>query len=199
MSATSLRVALLSPSYRPGAPCERESFARELADGLLAHGHQPTIVAGHRGMPRRTIEGGVEIVRNWHPPEGRLERRMFECHLSHIPFSYLSLMRGAFDVAHALHPTDAVAAGHWRTRTGRPAVLTYMGVPHRRTLASRRLRIEITQRAFAQCSAVVVRSEEAAASCERWLGVRPRVIAGDSREALVEDYVALYRGPEASL
>ena len=171
-----LRVALLHPTYWPEVRRGSERFIRDLADGLLARGHAPTLITSHPGRPRRTVEDGLMVIRNWRPPDGRLRRRMFDDHLTHVPFSYLSLRAGSFDVAHALYPTDALAASRWRAHTGRPAVMSYMGIPHRRSLASRRRRLELTVRAFHDCSAVVVLSEAAAAASERWLGVSPRVI-----------------------
>jgi glycosyltransferase involved in cell wall biosynthesis len=178
LSEDALRVALLSPAFWPEVRRGSERFARELADGLIARGHRPTLITSHRGAPRSDVEAGLPIVRNWRPPDARLQRRMFEEHLTHVPLSYASLLHRPFDVAHALYPTDALAAARWGSRTGRPAILSYMGIPHRRGLANRRWRAEITARAFAQCSAVVVLSEAAASACERWLGVpRPRVIA----------------------
>ena len=177
MSEAQLRVAILHPTFWPEVRRGGERFIRDLADGLIARGHAPTLITSHPGPPRRTVEDGLTVIRNWRPPDGRLRRRMFEEHLTHVPFSYLSLRAGSFDVAHALYPTDALAAIRWRERTGRPAVLSYMGVPHRRSLANRRRRLEGTVRAFRESSEVVVLSEAAAAASERWLGVRPRVIA----------------------
>ena len=67
-------------------------------------------------------------------PQTRLRRRLYEPWLSHLPFSYLDLARGDDDVAHALYPTDGAIAARWSRRTGRPAVLSYMGLPHRASL-----------------------------------------------------------------
>lgn len=174
---SSLRVALLSPVFWPEVRRGSERFVRGLADGLLARGHAPTLITSHRGAPRRTVEDGLEIVRNRRPPDDRLRRRMFEEHLTQVPFTYRSLVRGQFDVAHAVYPTDALAATRWGRRAERPSVLSYMGIPHRRALANRRWRTEITAMAFDRCDAVVVLSQAAADACERWLGVRPMVIA----------------------
>jgi rhamnosyl/mannosyltransferase len=170
-------VALLSPVFWPEVRRGSERFARELADGLITRGHEPTLITSHRGATTVCMEDGLRVIRLWRPPDARLERRMFERHLTHIPFSYAALRRGDYDLAHAVYPTDALAAARWRARTGRPAVLSYMGIPHRRGLANRRWRAEITRRAFAGASAVVMLSAAAADASERWLGFRPRVIA----------------------
>lgn len=176
-SAAPLRVALLTPTYWPEVRRGGERFVHELATGLLAAGHHPRILTSHPGPPRRAVEDGVEVLRAWRPPDGRLRRRLYEDHLTHVPFSYLALRRGDDDVAHAVYPTDAAAAARWSQRTGRPAVLTYMGIPDRAWLASRRLRIAATLRALEGAGAVVALSEAAARGFRRWLGVEPRVIA----------------------
>jgi phosphatidylinositol alpha-mannosyltransferase len=115
-------------------------------------------------------------VRSWRPPDGRLRRRLYEDHLTHLPFTYLHLRRGDDDIAHALYPTDALAALRWKRETGKPVVLSYMGIPHRQSLANRRLRKEIVLRACKECDSVVALSEAAAQGFRRWLGVEARVI-----------------------
>jgi phosphatidylinositol alpha-mannosyltransferase len=116
------------------------------------------------------------VVRNWRPPERRLRRREFEDHLTHVPGSYLSLARGDDDVAHALYPTDALAAARWSEQSGRPAVLSWMGLPSRRWLVSRRLRGRIAAEAVTRCAAVTALSRTAADALGRELGVEARVI-----------------------
>jgi glycosyltransferase involved in cell wall biosynthesis len=171
-----LRVALLNPRYWPEVRRGSERFARELADGLIARGDRARLVTSHAARPTRTTEDGLEVIRNWRPPEGRLLRREFEDYLTHLPFSYLTLVRGDDDVAHAMYPTDALAAVRWSERTGRPAVLSWMGLASRRWLASRRLRARIALEAVERSSAVTALSETAAAALRRELGVEARVI-----------------------
>jgi glycosyltransferase involved in cell wall biosynthesis len=170
-------VALLNPCYWPEVRRGSERFARELANGLIVRGHRPRLITSHPGRPSRRVEDGLPVTRVWRPPAGRLRRRMYEEHLTHVPFSYAALRAGDDDVAHALYPTDALAAGRWGQRTGRPVVFSLMGIPHRRALADRRGRIAIMQRAIAEASALVVLTEAAAAACRRWLGCEARVIA----------------------
>jgi glycosyltransferase involved in cell wall biosynthesis len=172
-----VRVALLNPCYWPEVRRGSERFARELADGLIARGHTPRLITSHRGMPSRTVEDGLEVVRVWRPPDGRLRHRVYEDHLTHVPFSYAALRAGHDEIAHALYPTDGLAAVRWGERTGRPVVFSHMGIPHRQGLASRRRRVEILQRVIAGSGAVVALSRHSAAAFERWLGVTPRVIA----------------------
>jgi glycosyltransferase involved in cell wall biosynthesis len=172
-----VRVAILSPVFWPEVRRGTERFARELADGLLERGHEPRLITSHRGVPSRTVEDGLEIARVWRPPDGRLERRLYERHLTHLPFALRELGRGDDDLAHALYPTDAAVAGRWGRRTGKPVVFSFMGIPHRQALANRRLRLEAMQAALRGASAVVALSETAAEGFRRWLGVDARVIA----------------------
>jgi glycosyltransferase involved in cell wall biosynthesis len=173
-----VRVALLNPVFWPEVRRGSERFARELADGLIARGHQVRLLTSHAGRTRTDVEDGLEVVRSWRPPiEGRLRRRLYEEHLAHLPFQYLALRRGDDDLANALYPTDALAALRWKRETGRPVVFSYMGIPHRRSLANRRLRKEIVQRACRESDAVVALSQVAADGFARWLGVEAHVIA----------------------
>lgn len=171
-----LRIALLSPCFWPEVRRGGERIARELADGLIERGHRPRLITSHPGRPMRSVEDGLPIVRNWRPPDGRLRRRRFEDYLTHVPFSYLSLMRGDDDIAQALYPTDALAAARFTERTGRPSILSYLGVPDHPGLTSRRLRLDVTLRAVAGCSAVTALSRTAADAFRRWLGVEARTI-----------------------
>jgi glycosyltransferase involved in cell wall biosynthesis len=173
----SLGVALLNPCYWPEVRRGSERFARDLADGLIGRGQRPRLITSHRGLPSRSVEDGLEVVRVWRPPDGRLRHRVYEDHLTHVPFSYRELRAGDDDIAHALYPTDGLAAVRWGERTGRPVVFSHMGIPHRQGLASRRRRVEILERVIAGSSAVVALSRHSAAAFERWLGVTPRVIS----------------------
>lgn len=154
-----------------------ERLVHELAAGLLRRGHRPELITSHPGWPRRTVEDGLPVLRLPRPPERPLERAGVESHLTHVPLSYLALRAGRYDLAHAVHPSDGLAAARWRRVTGRPAVLSYMGIPDRRWLASARGRREVLRRACAGCDAVVVLSRHAAAALADSLAVRARVIA----------------------
>jgi glycosyltransferase involved in cell wall biosynthesis len=171
-----VQVALLNPVFWPEVRRGSERFAHELAHGLMGRGHRVRLLTSHPGRTRTDVEDGLEIVRSWRPPDGRLRRRLYEDHLTHLPLTYRALRRGTDDIANALYPTDALAALRWKRETGRPVVLSYMGIPHRQSLANRRLRKEIVQRACAGADAVVALSQAAARGFERWLGVEARVI-----------------------
>jgi len=173
-----VKVSLLNPVYWPEVRRGSERFARGLADGLLARGNDVQLITSHPGRPTTTMEDGLQVVRVWRPPiENRLRRRLYEEHLAHVPLSYLALRKSAPDVSHALYPTDALAALRHKDATGTPAILSYMGVPHRVSLANRRQRKEIVVKACNECDAVVALSERAAEGFRTWLGVEPHVIA----------------------
>ncbi len=174
-----MRVTLLNPVYWPEVRRGSERVARELADGLIARGHEVGLITSHRGRRRVDVEDGLRVVRVRRAPvEDRLRRRLFEDHLAHLPAAYLELRRDRPDIAHALYPTDALAALRARDRDGgAPVVLSYMGIPHRASLANRRGRKEIVLRAAREADAVVALSRTAADGFASWLGVRARVLA----------------------
>jgi len=171
-----LDIALLSPCFWPEERRGSERFVRELADGLLDRGHRPRLITSHPGRPSRTVEDGLPILRLPRPPQGRLLRRQYEPYLTHVPLSYGALRAGSFDVAHAVYPADALAAARWKRHTGRPAVLSYMGIPDRTGLRYRRKRLEVLLAALRGCDVAVALSRYAASEFERWLGYEARVI-----------------------
>lgn len=153
-----MTVALLTPTYWPEVRRGGERLAHDLAE---RNGER--IVTGSPGPP-----GAIRLRRL---PEGRLERRGFEHHLGHLPALALHLRRTRYDLAHALHHADAAVA----LRAGLPTVWTYLGVPHRRGLANRRLRLALIREAMT-ADATVALSHAAAGAFRRWLGVDPLVI-----------------------
>jgi glycosyltransferase involved in cell wall biosynthesis len=168
-----VRIALLHPTYWPEVRRGSERVVHDLATALAGRGHAVRIITSHAARPSTTIEDGVEVVRVWRPPAGRLRRRGFEDHLTHLPAASRALARREDDVVHALYPTDGLIAA----RSGRPAVFSYMGLPDRAYLASRRGRARITRRAAFGAKATVALSGAAAQALDRWLGIEASVIA----------------------
>ena len=171
-----MRVALLTPSFWPEVRRGTERFTRELADGLIARGHEPHLITSSPGWPARSTEDGLRITRHWRPPPGPLERRNFERHLTHVPFSYASLRTGRYDLAQAMFATDAWAAARWGAQTGRPSVFSFMGIPTPEGLRQYRGTGKLIRGAASRCSATVALSRAAAAGFRRWLGVEARMI-----------------------
>lgn len=171
-----LSVSLLNPTYWPEVRRGAERMVRELADGLMARGHQVSLITTHRGLPSRRVEDGLTVIRLWRPRAARLTRRLYEDHLLHAPLSYLALRVAEPEVAHALAPADALAAARWARRAGRPAIFSYMGIPTRRFLVGRRMRLKVTLEACRGVDAVVALSRSAANAFWESLGVRAPVI-----------------------
>jgi phosphatidylinositol alpha-mannosyltransferase len=141
---------------------------------LVERGHRPRLITSHPGPTTRTVEDGFEIVRHRRRLEGLIPPD-WESHLVHLPASWLSLRRGEFDLAHAVFPTDGMLAARWSELTGRPALLTYLGVPEGPWLAAARLRRRILHRALRSCTPVAL-SRAAADEFRRSLGVDAPVI-----------------------
>ena len=179
MSATTtdpLRVALLTFGFWPEIQRGGERIVHELGVELLRLGHRPHVITSHPAPPARAIEDGIAITRHWRPPEVALRLRKIEQHLSHLPFSYLSLHAAHKDIAHAFFPTDALASAKWSERTGRPAIFTHTGIPRRDQLSNQRLRIKVLERATRASTAVTVLSKAARENMWRWLGVEARLV-----------------------
>ena len=172
----SLRVALLTPCYWPEVRRGTERFTHELATGLLARGQEPMLITSHPRWPTRRVEEGLPVLRLPRPPQRPLSRAGFEDYLTHVPLSYAALRAGSYDIAHAMYQVDGLAAARWRARTGRPAVLSYMGIPDAGWLRSARWREAVTRRAVAGCDAVVALSNHAAKHFRSSLGCDARVI-----------------------
>ena len=170
------KIALLAPCTWPEVRRGGERLVRELAAGLIERGHQPRLITSHPGHPSRTVEDGLEVIRSWRPPDGRLRRRLVEDYVTHVPFSYLHLTRGDYDIAHAFHGPDALAAVKWSERTGKPAVFTFLGLPTRRNLVQRRGRLESVMRAAEGSDAVIALSQAAAQGFRHELGIEAQVI-----------------------
>jgi glycosyltransferase involved in cell wall biosynthesis len=112
-----------------------ERLLEELATGLAGDGYPVTVISAHRG--RRAIEdrGGVRVVLNRRPPSFGPARRHA---LAHVPASRRSLAAGGFDLAHAFHPADALAAVRWSRAGGGPALFTVPAFPPERSGPLRR-------------------------------------------------------------
>jgi glycosyltransferase involved in cell wall biosynthesis len=177
-----VKVALLTPRFWPEVRRGTERFAHELARGLS----DAVVVTTGSG------EVDVPVIRVPRLPEGRLERRGYERHLTHVPFAVRATRRLAPDVVHALYPADAAGAA----RLGRPLVHSYMGIPHRTALVARRERLRLTAAACRAADVTVALSRHAAEAFDRYLGVEARVIApGVDLDMFTPDPAALALEP----
>jgi hypothetical protein len=144
--------------------------ARELAGELRAD-----LIAA-RGVP------GAEQV---------LRVRGFTAALTHVPLAVAALARGGYDVAHAFTPTDALAALTWRRATGGGAVVyTLTGPVGRDTLADRRLKLRLLERALAEGDAVLAADDAARDAARRWLALDVPVLDAAGHERLYRELLA---------
>jgi glycosyltransferase involved in cell wall biosynthesis len=163
----------MHPCFWPEVRRGTERVIRELADGLVARGHEPVLITSHPGQTMRNVEDGLRIIRVRRPNDVRWRARGWDRHLAHAPRSLVELLRTRADVAHALYPSDAVAASY----ASRPLVFSYMGLPDAAYLDERKGRRWTMQRACARSDVVVALSDAAARAFDDVLGVEARVIS----------------------
>lgn len=174
-SEAGLRVALLSPCFWPEVRRGGERLVREVADGLIARGHRPRLITSHPAARTRTIEDGLPITRHRRLPDRWLPEN-HEDYITHVPLSFLDLVRGDDRIAHAVWAPDALAAIAWGRLRGRPVVYTHLGIPDGSDLAERRWRRAIVERVLRGCAAFTVVSRAAAEAARETLGAEPTVI-----------------------
>lgn len=188
--AEPLRIALLYHDYLSPQRSAEERYVHELALALLQARHQVHVLSTHRGERRRTLEDGVVVIRVRRLSEALLRRRGFTGPLTQVPVSVGALVSGGFDAVDAFSTPDALTARTWQRLTGRPAVFTCVEGIRRESLADRRLRLRLLQRAVAGPDAVIAATAESSASLGRWLALDVPVL--DSLD--VEGHERLYRG-----
>jgi phosphatidylinositol alpha-mannosyltransferase len=151
----SVSVAFLNPTYRPEVARGSERYIDDLARALRQRGHRPHLITSHPTRTDATVESGLPVRRvRRRRGEGWLRRHGFDDFWTHVPATSRELRRHDDDLVHAFYPTDGVVAGHWTRRTGRPSVLSLMGVPN----PTIRIRLDAVPRAARGCSAVTVLS-----------------------------------------
>jgi phosphatidylinositol alpha-mannosyltransferase len=170
--ADSPTIALLHPFHWEEVRRGTERLVSELSSGLIEDGFRVVLITTHDGGPTSTVEAGMPIIRNRRPT---LRLPAFRRHqLSHIPFAYSSLRRGSFNLAHAFHPADALAAVGWAKRSGNPAIFTVPAFPPRH---ASRARLGTLRRVFTGADAVVAPTEAVSDEIsELFPGTRLRLI-----------------------
>lgn len=156
-----MRLALLHPTYWPEVRRGSERLAHDLGATLAARGHEVSLLTSHPAPGRVDVEDGVRVVRSRRPPAPP-GAHLYEDHLETVPGLITQIARGRFDLAHALFPTDALAASIARGFGGPPFVFSFHGIINRRHLVRRRHRIELLTRATSTAGATSVLSAAAA-------------------------------------
>jgi phosphatidylinositol alpha-mannosyltransferase len=90
----------------------------------------------------------------------------------------LRLLRGGFDLAHALLPVEGWAASRARLLGGPPYVLSVHGILNREYLVNRRYRMEMLKAAMAGAAATSVLSDAAAEPFRRYALGDPVILPG---------------------
>ncbi|MET0927646.1 MAG: glycosyltransferase family 4 protein [Solirubrobacterales bacterium] len=172
-----MRIALLHPTYWPEVRRGSERLAHDLGLTLAARGHEVTVLTAHDGPGAVAEEHGV-VVDRARRPSRRLGLHLYEDHLENAPSIVRRLLRGGFELAHALYPADGWAAAIARRLGGPPVVLSIHGILDRPWLVARRRRAEMIRAAAAAAAATTTLSEAAAAPLRRYALGDPLVLPG---------------------
>lgn len=167
-----MRIAILhtSAAAAPYTPTGR--MAQDLARGLTERGHEVTLVGAPGDLESLP---GVELVRARRPPRIR-GLDWYEGEIDAAPGVVWHVLRGSYDVAHALDPAHAWALVRAAPLGAPRTILSLTRTPERRYLVGRRHRLEMLKTSIAKCAAVAVPNEEAAALARRYLLVDPTVL-----------------------
>ncbi|MEA2483545.1 MAG: hypothetical protein QOC55_1492, partial [Thermoleophilaceae bacterium] len=149
-----------------------ERLIRDLSDALMARGNEVRLITSHRGRPARDIEDGLEVIRQWRPPERPFGRLGLPPGTSHaLPASW-ALRRGHDDIVQAWTIPAALAAAG----SGRPSVFVFQGLLNEADLEGRPRVRSMLMRAAESSDAVTTYSQVAATELTRMTGVQARAI-----------------------
>jgi glycosyltransferase involved in cell wall biosynthesis len=138
----------------------------------MARGHRTRLVTSHRGWPSRVDEDGLEVIRQFRPPERPFNRLGFPAGTSHTLPAWWALRRGDDDVVQGWTAPAALAAAH----SGKPSVFVFQGVLNENDLAGRPRVRSMLLRAARGCDVVTAYSEGAAHEFTRLTGIEARAI-----------------------
>jgi phosphatidylinositol alpha-mannosyltransferase len=172
-----VRIALLHPTYWPEVRRGSERLAHDLATALANRGHEVTLLTSHDAPSIESLEDGIHVIRERPPP--RLPgAHLYEDHLETVPATVWRLLRGGFDLVHALLPVEGWAASRARGLGGPPYVLSVHGILNREYLVNRRYRLEMLRTAMAGAAATSVLSDAAAEPFRRYALGEPEILPG---------------------
>jgi glycosyltransferase involved in cell wall biosynthesis len=138
----------------------------------MARGHRVRLVTSHRALPSRVDEDGLEVVRQWRPPERPFNRLGLPAGTSHALPAWWAMRSGNDDVVQGWTAPAALAAA----RSGKPSVYVFQGVLHEDDLAGRPRVRSMLMRAARECGVVTAYSDVAAREFTRITGIQARAI-----------------------
>ena len=188
-----LEVALVHHGYDSPPRDDTQRLVHDVAAGLLARGHRPTVLAAHLAAPRRSAWEGIPVVHVPRLPERSLSRRGFTGPLTQVPLILQALLRGSYDIVHAFAPPDALAGRLWLRGRGLPVVFTCPETLGRASLSSRRLQLPLLAAAIEESDRLLVPNEDARAAIARWFAAEALVIHpgdGTAHERVYTDLLA---------
>src|SRR4051812_3218870 len=128
-----MRVALLHPTYWPEVRRGSERLAHDLAGALAERGHDVTLLTTHPGRRSVAREDGFEVVRGPRvPPLPGMH--WYDEHAGAIPATVAGIVRGGYEVVHALYPVDGWSARVAQRLGGPRYALSIHGVLNREYL-----------------------------------------------------------------
>jgi phosphatidylinositol alpha-mannosyltransferase len=187
-----MRIALLHPTYWPEVRRGSERLAHDLGAALAGRGHEVTLLTSHDAATTHSLEDGMRVIRERRPPRPP-GVHLYEDHLETVPAAVWRVLRGRFDLVHALLPVAGWAASRARRMGGPPYVLSVHGILNREYLVNRRYRLEMLRTAMAGAAATSVLSEAAAEPFRRYGLGDPVILPGG---VVCEDYAG-ERSPAA--
>ena len=179
-----MRIALLHPTYWPEVRRGSERLAHDLGAALARRGHDVTLLTSHDAATAHAVEDGITVIRERRPPRPP-GAKFYEDHLASAPQRIRRLLRGGFDLAHALLPVEGWAASKARRLGGPPYVLSIHGILNREYLVNRRYRLDMLRTAVDGAAATSVLSEAAAEPFRRYALGDPVILPGG---VICEDY-----------
>jgi glycosyltransferase involved in cell wall biosynthesis len=138
----------------------------------MTRGHDVRLLTSHRAWPSHVDEEGLEVLRQWRPPERPFNALGLPSGTSHALPAWWAMRRGHDDLVQGWTAPAALAAA----RSGKPSVYVFQGVLHEDDLAGRPRVRSMLMRAARECDLVTAYSDVAAHQFTRITGIPARAI-----------------------
>ena len=191
-----MRIAVLHPTFWPEVRRGSERLAHDLGTTLAGRGHEVELLTTHAGPREHESIGGMRVTRGRRLPD-LPGMSWYDEHVAALPSAVFGLLRGDFDLAHALYPSDAWGASLARRLGGPPFVFSVHGLVTRRYLVQRRYRLEMFRAAAGGAAVTTTLSEAAAEPLRRYALADPVILPGGVVSAQFAG--AVERSPEPTL